>query len=161
MKNVTIKQLVDRRGDMSAKLIRATVEQFGGIDALNQCAADVSNHGINGGFHGFIYYSDTCAFYAKHQKDIVSFAKSFADDIGEMVQSFDCIKGEYSVDEIGETLFASKRKHDTKIANCMTWFIGEEIARAVYDIRKGFHLITHLSVRIHLPFFYFFYVGNY
>jgi len=142
MKNVTIKQLITRRGDMSPKLVRAAVKQFGGIEALNECARDVSNHGINGGFHGYIYYSDTCVFFAKHQNDIVSFAGGMAREFGEdlltMVSNFGTIKGDYSPAEIGATLFGSKRKHDTQIANVMAWFIGEEVARAVVDTLEDY-----------------------
>jgi hypothetical protein len=142
MKNVTIKQIIARRGDISAKLIRATVKQFGGIEALNECAQDVNNHGIHGGFHGFIYYSDTCSFFAKHQRDIVAFAKETAREFDtgllEMVRDFGGIRGDYSVDEIGLTLFGTKKNHDTQIANVMAWFIGEEIARAVADIQEDY-----------------------
>ena len=74
---ITTKQMIEN-SDIPASLIRATIKQFGGFESFKESAQDVASYGISGGFHGFIYHCDTCAFYAKQRKDIVQFAKDFA-----------------------------------------------------------------------------------
>ena len=53
---------------------------------------DINNHGIDGGFNGFIYYTDTHRFSMRHRKDIIRMLEQSADDFGtevvEMVSGF-------------------------------------------------------------------------
>jgi len=125
--------------NIPASLIRATVRQVGGWESFKEMAEDVVNHGADAGFSGFIYYTDTLAFYARQQNNIVSYAESFAEDLGEdvltMVQNFGCIGKDYSFSEIGQTLYGPK--HETQIANCMAWFVLEEVSRAYVDIMEN------------------------
>ena len=59
-------------------------------DSMN----NICNHGINGGYHGFIYYSDTEAFARKHRKAIVSLieheAQEFGDEVEKFLSDFQC-----------------------------------------------------------------------
>lgn len=48
-------------------LINAVIGQLGGIDRIK----DINNHGIQGGYDGFIYYDDTHKFAMKNRKQIV------------------------------------------------------------------------------------------
>jgi hypothetical protein len=41
-----------------AKLVRSVIWQLGGKESLQ----DIANNSIDGGFHGFIYYSETIPF---------------------------------------------------------------------------------------------------
>ena len=68
-------------------LINAVVDRIG-IDRVE----DVNNHGISGGFNGFIYYVDTHAFAMRYRKLIVKMLEQQADEFGlevvEMVSNF-------------------------------------------------------------------------
>lgn len=56
----TIKKVVSENPDYR-RLINAVVSRIG-KDSIN----DVNNHGIDGGYSGFIYYSETHVFAMKH-----------------------------------------------------------------------------------------------
>lgn len=122
---------------LPASLIKAVIRQSGGWSAFKEKAHDVTNHGAAGGFGGWIYYTETCAFYAKHQADIRTLATGMASEFGEgvaaMVENFNCLRGSVTADEVGETLYGTKRQHDTTVANALAWFALEEVARAYTD----------------------------
>ena len=115
------------------KTLQTAVIRRVGRDSLQ----DVAEHGADGGFPGFCYYSDTCAFYAKHQTRIVSLVEEMASDMGEsptkLVAGFRCLNGDYSEAEVGRTLYGPKKVHDEQIANALAWFALEEVARNVTD----------------------------
>ena len=137
MKNVTIKAMIDN-SNIPASLIRAVVRQFGGFDMFKQYAPDVTNHGINDGFCGFVYYTETCTFYAEHRKDIIQVAEDMSNDIygnDELigfVKSFNCLDADSS--EIALTIYGNKSQHDTQVANALAWFAGEEVCRLYCDL---------------------------
>ena len=114
---------------------------MGGWEEFTDRAADVTNHGADGGFGGFIYYSETCAFYAKNRALILKLVKDMADSLGEgvleMVQNFNCLGKDFSLDEIGETLYGNKNKHQTQVANALAWFALEEVCRAYDDLANN------------------------
>lgn len=132
----TQKQLVET-SNIPSTLARAVIKQLGGWSSFRESAPDIANHGIDGGFCGFVYYTDTVAFFRRNRRDIVELAKQQADDFGqgvlEMIAGFGCLQGDYSVDEIGETLFGGET--NDQIANALTWYAGEEVARAYADMR--------------------------
>ena len=131
----TIKSFIEN-SNIDAKLIRAVVRQSGGWAAFQEMVPDITNHGINGGFSGWIYYTGTCEFYAKNQTLIVTLAEQLTDDMGyQSVQ--DMVKGFRSLDatlsEIGYTLYGTKRQHNTQVANALAWFAAEEVAQSFVD----------------------------
>lgn len=135
MKTITIKQLIDN-SNIEPSLIRATVKQFGGVENFNECYQDVCNHGIGGGFQGFIYYSDTLAFAKKHKKAILKLAQDQAKEVGihtvSLLASFNCFK---SLDEMDiEVWLAGDKENETEILNGLAWYAGEEVCRIAYDI---------------------------
>ena len=114
-------------------LIKAVIRQSGGWDAFQKQALDIANYGIAGGFSGWTYYNETCAFYAKNQKLIVDLAEKQADEYDyaspqDMVKSFRHLDATLS--EIGLTLYGTKRQHDNYVANALAWYAAEEVARA-------------------------------
>ena len=131
---------------LPAKLVRSTIRQLAGKDSLQ----DIANHGIDGGFHGFVYYTDTVAFYKRNRKLIVAAIEEMADQLGEdpitMVENFNCLRvsspdhygSDYSQaqhkhdlhSEVIRTLYGRMREDDTQVANALAWFAGEEVARA-------------------------------
>lgn len=122
--------------NINPDLIKAVIRQSGGWDAFQENALDIANHGIDAGFSGWIYYTETVEFYAKNQKLIVTLVESQADEYGyqsaqELVKSFCHLDATLS--EIGYTIYGNKRQHDTQVANALAWYIAEEVSRAFAD----------------------------
>ncbi len=110
------------------ELAQQVVEQMGGEESFFEAWQDVVNHGINGGHSGFIYYNDTVPFAKRNLRLIREMARHQADDFGigmiEMIQGFNCLGSDYSLEEIGETLFGAG--DDTQILNALAWYAAEE-----------------------------------
>ena len=130
---------------MNKKLINAVIENLG-YDNQNDpdCIEDlknITNHGIDCGYGGFIYYSETTSFFNENRKEIIELVKDMSFELGdgmiEMVASFNCFKDmDLTIDEIGNVLFCiDTDNHDEKmiIKNGLTWFAGEEVARHLVD----------------------------
>ena len=131
----TLKNFIEY-SSIDAKLIRAVIRQSGGWRSFQESAPDITNHGISGGFSGWIYYNETCQFYAKNQPLIVELIERQADEYDyksaqDMVKGFSFIDATLS--EIGYTLYGNKRQHDTQVANALAWFAAEEVARSFVD----------------------------
>ena len=121
MKNIGITDII-YKSTIPANLIRSTIKQFGGYEDFKEIASDVYNHGINGGFTGFIYHADTVSFYRRNKKEIIELATSQAEEFGEdiltMISNFNCIKGKYTTNEI----FTALSRYDgeyTQLYNCL------------------------------------------
>jgi len=115
-------------------LVRAVVRQMGGWESFKQSAPDITRHGIDGGFHGFLYYSETIPFAKRNRKAILEMATQQADDFGaglvEMIKGFNCLKGATET-EIVEGLAGVT--DETLVPNGLAWYAGEEVARAYCD----------------------------
>jgi hypothetical protein len=95
---------------------------------------DIVNHGIDGGFNGFIYYSDTVMFYDLNKEDIDDLVKEIAEESGvgllEFIHSFRCLHKEYTIDEIGQIIYgdgANNHEINEVIKNALSWFAAEEV----------------------------------
>lgn len=140
MKKITLKTLCEK-SNLPAPLIRAVVRQLGGWDSFTQSAPDISAHGIDGGFSGFIYHSDTEAFAKCNRRHISEMASAQASDFGvsvtEMIQGFGCFrhnKVKPTDEEIGRALYAGQNIDDgANMLNALAWYAGEEVARAYCD----------------------------
>ena len=138
---LTLNQFVEKSG-LEPTLVRAVVRQLGGWQEAQQSMIDIANHGIDGGFHGFIYYSDTIAFFKKHRTIICNLINSTADDIGEspitLITNFNCLKGVKAQDSIIRCLGGGPLRQgpieDALVANALTWFAGEEVASRYSDL---------------------------
>ncbi len=122
--------------NIDSNLTKAVIRQSGGWRDFQENALDIANHGISGGFCGWIYYNETCTFYAKNQKLIVDLAEKQAIEYDyaspqDMVKSFRHLDATLS--EIGLTLYGTKRQHDNHVANALVWWAAEEVARAYAD----------------------------
>lgn len=143
MKTETIRTLADfcSASHLNPSLIRAVVRQFGGWESFTESAPDVTHHGIDGGFHGFIYNADTEAF-AKRNRSLISElasnqASEFGTSVTEMIQSFGCFRhGPKPTDEeIGLALYAGREKEDSvPVLNALAWYAGEEVCRSYCDL---------------------------
>ena len=139
MKTKTMKEFI-KFANVPEELIRGVVRQIGGWDAFQEHAEDVVNHGGSGGFDGFIYYTDTCRFYAIYRDYILDYARAMAEDMGEevmrMVQGFPCLE-DAKESEVGLTLYGTKKQHDTQVANALAWFALEEVSRSYVDWKES------------------------
>lgn len=126
-----------------AELVRATVKQFGGWESFKELAEDVTNHGISGGFGGFIYHSETESFAKRNIDAISEMASSQAQEIGydstfAMIRGFNCLKGDKISD--GELMGALCKGRNPKdgpnLLNALAWYAGEEVCRAYCDMME-------------------------
>ena len=126
--------------DYRKRLYDAVVNQLGCCAAeLPGLFKDVAEHGADAGWSGFTYYSDTLAFYARNQEDIVALLEEFADELGEngavsLVESFVCLRGlKLSKNAIARAIYAPYRADKNNgeevdtIANALAWFALEEV----------------------------------
>lgn len=132
---MNLKSFIEK-SNLPEDLVRQVVRQIGGWDSFKEHARDVSMYGASGGFSGFIYYTDTCRFYAVNRDAILEAVRDMCDDLGEepiqFVRSFNCLDATES--EVGLTLYGSKKQHDTQVANALAWFALEEVARSFEDL---------------------------
>lgn len=123
------------------KLIKAVKRQCGcGWDDFQDCLKNVSRspYGAAGGFGGFIYYSETVAFWRQNRKIITERLNDLAFELGEntlqMVMSFGGIKdGDFSEDEVGRALYGRYNSDLDQIYNVFAWFALEEVANWYSD----------------------------
>ena len=127
------------KSHISAKLIRAVVRQSGGWDSFTEMAEDITNHGVGGGFHGWIYHSDTVPFAKRNQAAIMEMAQQMADDLGEplyrMIGGFNCLK--MAEGEVAEAIHNPRSDDRVQVFNALAWFAAEEVARSYCDIKEG------------------------
>ena len=112
-------------------LINAVINNIG-IDSIN----DVNNHGINGGFSGFIYYTDTHKFAMKYRKTIIELlindSKQFGEEIIEMVSHFGIFRNNPIDSEDKMELYkyiGMGKCEQSTITNLMAWYAAETVCR--------------------------------
>lgn len=120
-----------------SSLVRSTVRQCGGWDSFKEMAEDVSRHGAGGGFHGFIYYTETVAFARRNKAALLDHIKEQAKEFGEpspaaFVAAFHCLDG-YEAGEIEAALYTGKGEAATQVYNALAWYALEEVSRAYSD----------------------------
>ena len=134
----TQKQFI-AQSHLDPKLIRAVVRQMGGWSCFTESAPDVARHGIDVGFHGFIYYVDTCAFFRKNRAVIMDALSTLAQDLGEdmltLIAGFGCLKNmRLTQSEIARAIYQSKGELCDQIQNALAWFAAEEVTRSFDDL---------------------------
>ena len=99
--------------------------------------ADITEHGIDGGFGGFIYYSETVKFAKDNFKDIKNSLTELYDSLGEDIleglKNWGCLRN-YGMTtwEIAEALY-SGGEWETQVYNALAWYAAEETARKLTD----------------------------
>lgn len=121
-------------------LQQAVIEQLGYEELDKDCASqlkDMARWGIDGGFSGFIYYSDTCKFFDDNRALILAQleedAFSFGEDMLTMISHFNCLtdnqrKPMYSPTEIMNAIYNQDDENETDIKNALAWYAGETVA---------------------------------
>ena len=104
---------------MDAKLIKAVRKQLGGTrQEQNETFRDVSGHGADSGFSGFIY-TDECAKFFERNADLIwDHAVQMADDLGE----------KNVVAMIAGFRATHMMESWPQFENLMAWFALEEVA---------------------------------
>ena len=134
--SLTLKGLKDYAGESIAKLVRPVYNQLDSdnVESFFSTCKDITGHGAACGFSGFIYYSDTIAFYRKYKTEIKQLVCLLADELGtdpvRLVQGFNCIKDTFSYDEVARAMYAPFNDELTQIYNALSWFALEEVANA-------------------------------
>ena len=127
----TTKKQVLADNSQYKQLINAVISRIG-MDAIN----DVNNHGISGGYHGFIYYTETHAFAMRYRKQIVQMLEEQAQDFGqevvEMVAGFGVFRNSPMDSDDKKDLYkylGGGRPEQGTITNLMAWYAAEEVCR--------------------------------
>lgn len=135
MTTITTKQIKTAiKESGNAKLFNAVYEQLGECEF--ETLQNIANYGIAGGFHGFIWYTETTAFFKRHKKEILLLASEMVEGcgytgMGQFLAGFECLKG-YSVSEC-EMALLFKTDDTQAIQNALSWFAAEEFARYIID----------------------------
>jgi hypothetical protein len=123
---------VIRENSQYKSLINAVIKALGGTEYMS----DIVSHGIDGGFPGFTYYTDTHKFAIKNQKQIVAMLEDMADQLGEdvvvMVSNFGVFRNSPMDQDDKKDLYkylAGVKPDQGAITNVMAWFAAEEVAR--------------------------------
>jgi hypothetical protein len=126
----TKKQVLADNSDYKT-LINAVINRIGMGNIEN-----VNNYGIDGGYPGFIYYSDTHAFAMRYRKLIVKLLGEQANDFGqeviEMVSGFGVFRRSPMDNDDRKELYkylGGGRCEQSTITNLMAWFAAEEVCR--------------------------------
>ena len=133
-----ISKIADR-SNIDPKLIGAVIRQMGGAASFKESARDVVNGGIDGGFHGFIYHSDTVPFACRNSPLILNLAESMARDLGEpgpysFIAGFNCLRDlKLNADSVASAIFDPEHEDHTQVMNALAWFATEEVCRAYAD----------------------------
>jgi hypothetical protein len=133
--SITLTKFV-AESNIDESLIRAVVRKMGGWGSFTESAEDVSNHGADGGFGGFVYYTDTVPFAKRNLDSILSYAKDMASDLGEgdeykLIAGFNCLKME--VGQVAGAIHNPKHEDRTTVLNALAWFALEEVCRSYVD----------------------------
>ena len=120
-----------------AAVAKAVISQLGGVNAealeeLNNVAQ--SSCGAAGGYSGFVYYTETVAFWRKNRAKITALMDYECEAIGcwpnalDMVLSFNYIKTRYNAAEVGRAIYGRFDSDLTGIYNTLSWYALEETA---------------------------------
>lgn len=127
---------------MKTQLQLAIVDQLGlsftEVDELMSTLNDIQSHGIDGGFGGFIYYSDTVEFAEQNMSDILDIARDMADSLGvdgpySLIAGFNCLGDGYTADSVADAINKPEHEDRTQVLNAMAWFAAEKFAHYMIE----------------------------
>lgn len=113
-------------------LINGVIKTLGNTSFIE----DINSHGIDAGFPGFTYYTDTHKFAMRYRKLIVRMLEETTDQLGEDVVSrvshFGIFRNSPMDNEDKRDLYkylGGGRNEQSTITNVMAWFAAEEVCR--------------------------------
>ena len=115
-----------------SNLRKAVINQMGGLEIFKQSFKDIARYGADGGFNGFIYYSETTAFFKRNRRSILAHLDAICFDIGEdrisVLKSWRCLN-HLTSDEIARGLYEGGKSDEvTAVQNALSFFALEEVA---------------------------------
>jgi hypothetical protein len=115
-----------------SNLRKAVINQLGGLEIFKQSFKDITRHGADSGFNGFIYYTDTTAFFKRNRRSILAHLDAICFDIGEdrisVLKSWRCLN-HLTSDEIARGLYEGGKSDEvTAVQNALAFFALEEVA---------------------------------
>ena len=128
-------------------LAKAVIAQMGGSENFAENANNISSHGIDGGYSGFVYYTDTVKFAEENHGAIMDSLKSDMDNFGnesvpEMRSHWKSLN-DLSQDEIAEVVYDKDPENEnyTQVYNAMAWYAGEQVSyeysNALEDLERA------------------------
>ena len=128
----TKKLVLEENKDYKA-LVNAVVSRIG-----LESVSDVNNHGIDGGYGGFIYYSDTHAFAMRYRRFIIPMLEDDAAQMGyanaaDFVASFNCL--DMDSDDYKDLYrnLGGGRLEQCSVTNALAWYAAETVCRWFED----------------------------
>ena len=118
----TIKKVISENKEYKT-LINAVINNIG-IESVK----DINNHGVSGGFGGFIYYEDTHKFAIKHRKNIIALLERDAEEFGEEVVKMITKADKEDLKDIYKYLGGGKCESGS-ITNLIAWYACETVCR--------------------------------
>jgi hypothetical protein len=114
-------------------LSQAVIDRLGGGDEITIALADVARNGASAGWCGFIYYSDTLAFFDANRGNIMQLAKDMAEEFGTdaltMIAGFNCLRSDkLTATDVCEAIHG-ETENTQAVKNALAWFALEEVAR--------------------------------
>lgn len=109
----------DRETQPEPRNFREWMEQQYGTDFEVTCR-DLVEHGVDGGFSGMIYYTETSKLYEQFEDEIWD---ALSDDAEE--QALD-----YPLALIGQFSSAQNVGNDVQFRNLLVWYLAERVAWA-------------------------------
>ena len=115
-----------------SNLRKAVINQLGGIETFKETFRDVTRHGADFGVHGFIYYTETTAFFKQNRRAILAHLDAICFDLGEdrisVLKSWRCLN-HLTSDEIARGLYEGGKSDEvTAVQNALAFFALEEVA---------------------------------
>lgn len=141
MSRLTLKGVKEYTSESTAAMVRPVYNQMGcdNVAEFFETCDNVAGHGAACGFNGFIYYSETVAFFRAHRSAIVRMVSELADDLGEdaltMVKSFKCLNNCYDYDDVARAMYGRYDDDLTQIYNALSWYALEEVANAASNYK--------------------------
>ena len=141
MANLTLKGVKEYTNESTAAMVRPVYNQLGCCDVSEffDTCDNVASHGAACGFGGFIYYSETVAFFRRNKINIIQMACEIAEELGTdpvaMVRGFNCLGDSYSYDEVARAMYGRYNDELTQIYNALAWFALEEVAAAASNYK--------------------------
>lgn len=136
---MTLEHFIEDSG-LDASMVKGIVDGLGGWKEAQGSLSDIARYGADAGWAGFTYTGDTVDFFKAHKKAILALLQDMADQCGqgmlETVQGFNCIGKGYSLDEIGEAIYAGRGECAAIIKNALAWFALEETAYRFENMKE-------------------------
>lgn len=128
----TKKLVLEENKDYRA-LVNAVVSRVG-----LESVSDVNNHGINGGYGGFIYYHETHAFAMRYRRFIIPMLEDDAEQMGyanaiEFVASFNCLNMDSEDYKDLYRYLGGGRLEQCSVTNALAWYAAETVCRWFED----------------------------